>query len=151
MIHMIWIIIFLVLDTFIIVSLNENTLKTNIKTYFGIETSFAITGYLIGTLLLNYINKDLFYYMVALLIVLVQIIDIINIKLPKIITPLLLGIDSLFVFTVMPLIAIPILTIMEIIAIVTATFIGEKFVYKLPYTNYLSNIVMIAIAIKLII
>ena len=41
--------------------------------------------------------------------------------------------------------------VVTIIAITTATYIGKKFVNKLPYTNYISNLVMIAIAIKLII
>lgn len=148
---MLEIISFLVIDTFIIISLNEDTIKNNLKNFFGIETGFAIIGYFIGTLILNYINKTLFYYCIALLIIIVQIIDIKEIKLPKIITPLLLGIDSLFVFTIMPFIAIPLLTILELIAITTATYIGKKFVNKLPYTNYISNLVMIAIAIKLII
>jgi len=148
---MIEIIFFLVIDTFIIISLNEDTIKNNLKNFFGIETSFAIIGYFLGTLILNYINKTVFYYCIASLIIIVQIIDINQIKLPKIITPLLLGIDSLFVFTIMPFIAIPLLTILELIAITTATYIGKKFVNKLPYTNYISNLVMIIIAIKLII
>lgn len=148
---MIEIISFLVIDTFIIISLNEDTIKNNLKNFFGIETGFAIIGYFLGTLILNYINKTVFYYCIASLIIIVQIIDINQIKLPKIITPLLLGIDSLFVFTIMPFIAIPLLTILELIAITTATYIGKKFVNKLPYTNYISNLVMIAIAIKLIV
>lgn len=148
---MIEIISFLVIDTFIIISLNEDTIKNNLKNFFGIETGFAIIGYFLGTLILNYINKTVFYYCIASLIIIVQIIDINQIELPKIITPLLLGIDSLFVFTIMPFIAIPLLTILELIAITTATYIGKKFVNKLPYTNYISNLVMIAIAIKLIV
>lgn len=148
---MIEIISFLVIDTFIIISLNEDTIKNNLKNFFGIETGFAIIGYFLGTLILNYINKTLFYYCIASLIIIVQIIDINQIKLPKIITSLLLGIDSLFVFTIMPFIAIPLLTILELIAITTATYIGKKFVNKLPYSNYISNLIMIAIAIKLII
>ena len=123
---MIEIISFLVIDTFIIISLNEDTIKNNLKNFFGIETGFAIIGYFLGTLILNYINKTVFYYCIASLIIIVQIIDINQIKLPKIITSLLLGIDSLFVFTIMPFIAIPLLTILELIAITTATYIGKK-------------------------
>lgn len=147
---MLEIVFFLIIDTFIIVSLNDDSLKNNLKHYFGIETSFAIIGFLIGSLLLKYINETLFYYIVSSLIIIVQIIDIKNIKLPKIVTPLLLGVDSLFVFTTMPIIAIPILTVFEFIAITIATYIGDRIVYKLPYRNYISNLVMFIIAIELI-
>ena len=144
------VVLLLVIDSFIIISLNNDSLETNIRNYFGIETCFAIVGFLIGSLIFSYINKTYFYYVVALLIVIVQIIDLKKIELPSFITPVLLGIDSLFVFMLMPWYAIPFLTIMELIAIVSATYIGKKFVSKLPYTDYMGNVIMIIIAIKLV-
>ena len=144
------VVLLLVIDSFIIISLNNDSLKTNIRNYFGIETCFAIIGFLMGQLIFSYINKTYFYYVVALLIVIVQIIDLKEVQLPSFITPVLLGIDSLFVFILMPWYAIPFLTIMELIAIVSATYIGKKFVSKLPYTDYMGNVIMILIAIKLV-
>ena len=144
------VVLLLVIDSFIIISLNNDSLKTNIRNYFGIETCFAIIGFLMGQLIFSYINKTYFYYVVALLIVIVQIIDLKEVQLPSFITPVLLGIDSLFVFMLMPWYAIPFLTIMELIAIVSATYIGKKFVSKLPYTDYMGNVIMIIIAIKLV-
>lgn len=141
----------LVLDTFILVSLNNETLKTNIRHYFGIETIFAITGYLLGAMIFGYIPKTYFYYLVATLIVGTQIIDVMDIRLPEILKPILLGADSLFVFTLMPWIAIPVLTVFELVAIVSASYVGKRFVERLPYKDYLSNIVMVIIAIKLLI
>lgn len=151
MIIIISVLALLVIDTFILVSLNEDNLKTNIKHYFGIETLFATIGFLLGTMIFNFIPKTLFYYIVATMIIMTQIIDIADIKLPKILTPILLGADSLFIFTVMPWIAIPILTVFELIAITGASYIGKKFVHKLPYKEYISNVVMTLIAVKLII
>ena len=145
------IVFFLVIDSFIIISLNNDSLKTNLRNYFGIETLFAIMGYLIGNLIFSYVNRTYFNYVVALVITIVQIIDLKNIDLPSIITPILLGIDSLFIFTLMPWEAIPLLTIMELVAIVSATYIGKRFVSKLPYTDYIGNIIMVIIAIRLII
>ena len=144
------VVLLLVIDSFIIISLNNDSLKTNIRNYFGIETCFAIIGFLMGQLIFSYINKTYFYYVIALLIVIVQIIDLKKIQLPSFITPILLGVDSLFVFMLMPWYAIPFLTIMELIAIVSATYIGKKFVSKLPYTDYMGNVIMIIIAIKLV-
>ena len=144
------VVLLLVIDSFIIISLNNDSLKTNIRNYFGIETCFAIVGFLMGQLIFSYINKTYFYYVIALLIVIVQIIDLKEVQLPSFITPVLLGIDSLFVFILMPWYAIPFLTIMELIAIVSATYIGKKFVSKLPYTDYMGNVIMIIIAIKLV-
>lgn len=139
------------MDTFILVSLNNETLKTNIRHYFGIETIFAITGYLLGAMIFGYIPKTHFYYLVATLIVGTQIIDVMDIRLPEILKPILLGADSLFVFTLMPWIAIPVLTVFELVAIVSASYVGKRFVERLPYKDYLSNIVMVIIAIKLLI
>lgn len=139
------------MDTFILVSLNNETLKTNIRHYFGIETIFAITGYLLGAMIFGYIPKTYFYYLVATLIVGTQIIDVMDIRLPEILKPILLGADSLFVFTLMPWIAIPVLTVFELVAIVSASYVGKRFVERLPYKDYLSNIVMVIIAIKLLI
>ena len=89
-----------------------------------------------GQLIFSYINKTYFYYVVALLIVIVQIIDLKEVQLPSFITPVLLGIDSLFVFMLMPWYAIPFLTIMELIAIVSATYIGKNL-----SVNYLTLII----------
>ena len=42
----------LVIDTFIITSVNGCTLKENIRSYLGIETLFSIFGVLIGSIVL---------------------------------------------------------------------------------------------------
>ena len=142
----------LVLDTFIVTGLNKADLKTNFRNFFGIETCSALVGFLLGHLLLKYVDKDLFYLAVAIIIILIQIIEIYGVEFPEVVTPLLLGIDSLFVFTVMPWYAIPCLLVFEVIAIVSGSLIGDKILEPVPVKirQYLVNVVMVLIAIRLL-
>ena len=148
---MIEILLALVIDTFMITGLNQSSLKSNFRNFFGIETVFAIAGFLLGQVLMQFINMNLFYILVGIIIILIQIIDVSGFKFPDSITALLIGIDSMFVFTVMPWTAIPMLLIFEAIAIVSGTFIGGKLLNYVPpkLRKYLVNIVMVFIAIKL--
>ena len=143
----------LVIDTFIITGLNQSNLKSNFRNFFGIETVSAIVGFFLGQIILQYVNVKLFYIVIGILIIIMQIIDVSGYKFPDSLTALMIGIDSLFVFTVMPWIAIPMLLILEAIAIVSGTFIGGKVLKYVPpkLREYLVNIVMVFIAIKLMI
>ena len=143
----------LVLDTFIVTGLNNSSLKTNFRNFFGIETCSAIIGFLIGQILLAYIDHTLFFWTIAIIIVIIQIIEVYGVEFPEVVTPLLLGVDSLFVFTVMPWQAIPILCAFEAIAIISGSLIGDKILEPVPpkIRKYLTNVVMVLIAIKLVI
>ena len=142
----------LVLDTFIVTGLNNSDLKTNFRNFFGIETISAIVGFLLGQFILLYVPRGPFYITVAALIIIMQIIDICGVEFPEIVTPLLLGLDSLFVFTTMPWTAIPILCVSEAIAIISGSLIGNKILKPIPpkIRQYIVNVVMILIAIKLV-
>ena len=150
---MIEILLALVIDTFIITGINNSGLKSNFRNFFGIETASAIVGFLLGQAILQYVNVKLFYFVVGILIIAMQIIDIYGFDFPDSITALMIGIDSMFVFTVMPWFAIIILLILEAIAIISGTFVGSKVLKYVPSSirKYLVNIVMVFIAIKLMI
>lgn len=143
----------LVIDTFIVTGLNQSDLKSNFKNFFGIETVFATLGFIFGQVVLQYIDVKLFYYIVAIAIIGIQMIDVVGYEFPDSLNALMIGIDSLFVFAIMPWYAIPMLLVFEAIAIVGGTSIGEKLLKYVPSTirEYLVNIVMVFIAIKLVI
>ena len=147
---MIEMILMLVIDTFIICSLNGQNIQRNIKDYAGIETMFAVIGVFVGSIILSFISKSLFYMVAASLIILVQILDIFDVNIPSKINPLLLGADSMLVFATLDYHLIPILTIMELLAITIATFIGGKFVKYIPFNQYLPNIAMFIIALEML-
>ncbi|MCQ2972954.1 MAG: hypothetical protein MJ209_06805 [archaeon] len=143
----------LVIDTFIVTGLNKSDLKTNFRHFFGIETCSAIVGFLLGQLILQYIDLNLFYLLIGIIIIVIQIIDIYGVEFPPVVTPLLIGIDSLFVFTVMPWFAILILLVFEAIAITAGSLIGNKLLEPVPpkIRDYLVNVVMFLIAIRLMV
>ena len=146
------VIIGLVLDTFLITSCNKCSVKENLKTYLGIETVFAIVGCILGSIILMFLSASLFKSICALIILVLQLIDVVGFKYPDKINALLLGADSLVVFANLSWIYIPVLTVCEFLAIVFGSTIGAKFVCKLPMViqEYASNVVMICIAICLL-
>ena len=143
----------LVLDTFIVTGLNNSSLKANLRNFLGIETCSAIVGFILGQFILHYIPKSIFFPIVAGIIILIQFIEIYGVEFPEIVTPLLLGVDSLFVFTTLQWIAIPLLFVFEALAIILGSLIGNKVLKPIPpkIRQYLVNAVMILIAIKLVI
>ena len=58
--------------------------------------------------------------------------------------------DSLVVFANLNWIYLPLLTLFEFSAIVLGSVIGDKFISKLPYVDYYSNVVMCLIGLSLI-
>lgn len=149
---MIEMILALVIDTFIVTGLNKCDLKTNFKNFFGIETVFATLGFIMGQVVLQYINVNWFYHIVATVIIAMQIIDVSGYEFPASLNAMLIGIDSLFVFTIMPWYAIPMLLVFEAVAIIGGTSLGSKVMKYIPekISKYLVNIVMVFIAIKLV-
>ena len=147
---MIELIICLVIDTFIICSLNGQNITNNIKDYAGIETIFAVIGVFVGSFILSYVCESLFYMIAGVLIIIIQLLDVLNIPIPSKVTPMLLGADSMLVFAGMSYTAIPLLTIMELLAIIIASIIGNKFVKYIPFNEYLANVAMVIIAIEML-
>ena len=78
--------------------------------------------------------------------------DIIGYEYHEKVNALLLGADSLIVFSTLQWYYIPVLTIMEFIAISIGSLVGKEIVCKAPsfVREYGSNIVMIIIAITMI-
>lgn len=142
----------LVIDTFLMTSVNGLTVKENLKSYLGIETAFSIAGFLIGSIVMMYIPVTWFKLFGAGLILLMQLLDIVGYEYPEKVNALLLGADSLIVFSTMNWIYIPILTIMEFVAIMAGSLIGAKIVCKAPgfVREYAGNAVMIIIALTMI-
>ena len=143
----------LVIDTFFMTSVNGLSAKENLKSYLGIETAFSIAGFLIGSVVMMYIPEMYFKLLGAGLILLMQMLDLAGYEYPEKVNALLLGADSLIVFSTMSWINIPILTVMEFIAIMTGSLIGNKIVANAPdfVKEYAGNFVMIIIAITMVI
>ena len=141
----------LVIDTFIVTSVNGCTIKENIKTFLGIETIFSILGVLIGSFVLLYISAIDFRFICGILIILIQIIGIMGVNLPKKVDALLLGADSLVVFATLTWIYVPILFVFEACAITLGSYVGPKFMVHVPkiIQNYAGNLIMVFIAISL--
>ncbi|MDO5849730.1 MAG: hypothetical protein Q4P14_00820 [Methanobacteriaceae archaeon] len=143
----------LVVDTFILTSVNGLSVKENIKSYLGIETTFSIIGFLIGSFILIYIPTITFKLICGLIIIVIQLIDVfINIEFPETVNALLLGSDSLVVFATLEWIYIPMLFVVEACAIVLGSYIGPKIMVYVPkfVQEYASNIVMVIIGLTLI-
>lgn len=143
----------LVIDTFFMTSVNGLSAKENLKSYLGIETAFSIAGFLIGSIVMIYVPEMYFKLLGAGLILLMQMLDLAGYEYPEKVNALLLGADSLIVFSTMSWINIPILTVMEFIAIMTGSLIGNKIVTKAPdfVKEYAGNFVMIVIALSMLI
>ena len=143
----------LVIDTFIMTSVNGFTLKENIRSYLGIETLFSIVGVLIGSLVLLYLSKDIFKLICGILIIIIQIIGIIGIEFPEKVNAIFLGSDSLVIFATLSWIYVPILTVFEALAITLGSTVGCKVMGYVPefLKEYLPNMVMILIGLMLII
>ncbi|MCQ2964886.1 MAG: hypothetical protein MJ203_04900 [archaeon] len=100
----------LVIDTFILTSVNGLTYRDNLKTYLGIETALSIVGFLIGSVILLYMPADTFKFICGLIIIAIQLIEMSNIlNFPEKVNALLLGSDSLVIFATLTWIYIPIL------------------------------------------
>ena len=142
----------LVIDTFIMTSVNGFTLKENIRSYLGIETLFSIVGVLIGSLVLLYLSKDIFKLICGILIIIIQIIGIIGIEFPEKVNAILLGSDSLVIFATLSWIYIPILTVFEAIAITLGSTEGSNVMKYVPeaVAEYLPHFVMIMIGLMMI-
>ncbi len=141
----------LVIDTFILTSVNGLSVRENLKNYLGIETSLSILGFLIGSIILIYIPADSFKFICGVIIIIIQLIDIIGFDFPERVNALLLGSDSLVIFATLNWIYIPILFVFEACAITLGSFIGPKIMINIPkiIQEYASNIVMIIIGITL--
>lgn len=146
----IFIIFGLVIDTFLITAVNNKSCVENIKTYLGIETLFAIVGCCIGSLLITFIPTHLFKIIGGVLIILLQVINISGYEYPEKINALLLGADTLIVFSTLPWTYIPVLSVSELIMILGGSWIGSKVIQYLPLKDYLANIAMVCIGISLI-
>ena len=70
----------LVVDTFIVTSVNGCTVNENIKTFLGIETVFSIFGVAIGSFVLLYLSAIDFKFICGILIILIQIIGIMGVN-----------------------------------------------------------------------
>ena len=142
----------LVIDTFIITSVNGCTLKENIRSYLGIETLFSIFGVLIGSIVLFFVSKDFFKCFCGVLIIIIQIIGISGVKFPEKVNALLLGSDSLVIFATLSWIYIPILTVFEAIAITLGSTEGSNVMKYVPeaVAEYLPHFVMIMIGLMMI-
>ena len=141
----------LVVDTFILTSVNGCTVNENIKTFLGIETVFSIFGVVIGSFVLLYISAIDFKFICGILIILIQIIGIIGVNLPKKVDALLLGADSLVVFATLTWIYVPILFVIEACAITLGSYVGPKFMVYVPKViqDYAGNLIMVIIGISL--
>ena len=142
----------LVIDTFILTSVNGLTYRDNLKSYLGIETALSILGFLIGSFILLYMPADNFKFICGLIIIAIQLIDMSNIfNFPEKVNALLLGSDSLVIFATLSWIYIPILFVFEFCAITLGSHIGPKLMEYVPeiVQEYASNIVMIIIGITL--
>ncbi|MCQ2737872.1 MAG: hypothetical protein MJ224_04635 [archaeon] len=141
----------LVIDTFILTSVNGFSIKENLKTYLGIETTLSIVGFLIGSVILLYVPSDTFKFVCGVIIIIIQLIDIYGFDFPEKVNALLLGSDSLVVFATLDWFYIPVLFVFEFCAIVLGSYIGPKIMKYVPemVQEYASNIVMIIIGITL--
>ena len=141
----------LVIDTFILTSVNGFSIKENLKTYLGIETTLSIVGFLIGSVILLYVPSDTFKFVCGLIIIVIQLIDMSGFNFPEKVNVLLLGSDSLVIFATLDWFYIPILFVFEFFAIILGSFVGTKVMKYVPeiVQEYASNIVMIIIGITL--
>lgn len=142
----------LVVDTFMVTSVNGLSVRKNLKTYLWIETIFSIIGFVIGSIILIYLPVHSFRFICGLIIIIIQVIDIMAwFTFPETINALLLGSDSLVVFATLPWFYIPILFVFEFCAITLGSFIGPKFMDYVPdfIKEYASNIVMFIIGFTL--
>lgn len=142
----------LVIDTFIITSVNGQSLKDNIKTYLGIESLFAILGVAIGSFILLFVNESLFKVISGIIIILIQAISLSGINLPDKVNALLLGADSLIVFAGLTIWYVPILSVFECIMICMGSLIGGKLINFVPMNirDHLSEVVMIGIGLMMV-
>lgn len=143
----------LVIDTFIITSVNNKNLVSNLKNYLGIETIFSIMGFLIGSVLLLFIKESYFKLLAGIIIIFLQVIQFKGIEFGDKVNALLLGSDSLVVFATLPWYYIPILFVCELCAITLGSLIGSNVMKLIPikYHDIIPNIVMILIGLIMII
>lgn len=146
----IFIIFGLVIDTFLITAVNNQSCVENIKTYLGIETLFAIVGCCLGAVLLVYIPEHLFKIVGGSIIILLQVMELSGFEYPEKINALLLGADTLIVFSTLPYYYIPILSVSELIMILGGSWLGSKVIQYLPLKEYLANMAMVGIGISLL-
>lgn len=146
----IFIIFGLVIDTFLITSVNDQSWIDNLKTYLGLETLFAVVGCCLGAAILDYIPIHLFKIVGGSIIILLQVTEVCGFEYSEKLNAVLLGADSLIVFSMIPWYNIPILFVSEVIAILGGSYIGSKIIKYIPLREYLSNIVMVCIGISLL-
>lgn len=139
----------LVVDTFLITSVNGLGVKDNLKTYLGIETFFSIVGFCLGSFLLLFCPSFIIKFVGGFLIIFLQILDLVGFDYPEKVNACLLGIDSLIVFSLLSWFYIPVLFLFEFCAILVGSWCGSRFVKFLPYTDYYGNIVMLFIGFSM--
>lgn len=152
MIETIFLLSGLVIDTFIMTSVNGLSLNENLRTYLGIETLFSIIGFLIGFVILRFIPSYTFKFICGIIIIVIQLVDWYGFDFPERVNAMLLGSDSLIVFANLNWIYIPVMAVLEFCAITLGSILGFKLKDYIPefFQEHAGHFVMFIIGFGMI-